>query len=109
MTTDLVATLSGFIADQTGHPAQVLEANRIPGGFSYETWLLRVSWQEGGERREGPMILRKAPLGGVLEPYDASKEFRVLEALEDTSMPAPRARSSRMRAKFGSGVRHSQD
>lgn len=90
MTTDLVDALSRFITDETGHPAQVLEANRIPGGFSYETWLLRVSWQEGGERREGPMILRKAPLGGVLEPYDASKEFRILDALEDTSMPAPR-------------------
>ena len=83
--------LSRFIAEQTGGPAEVTDLVRIPGGFSYETWRLRARWTDGGVRRDEPLIMRRAPRGGVLEPYDASKEFRVLKALEATAVPAPRA------------------
>jgi len=88
---DLEAQLGDFVAAQTGAPAQVRELNRIPGGFSYETWSLRASWEEEGGRRDERLILRRAPRGGVLEPYDASREFRVLRALEGTPVPVPRA------------------
>jgi aminoglycoside phosphotransferase (APT) family kinase protein len=80
-----------FIAEQTGGPAEVSDLVRIPGGFSYETWRLRARWTDGGVRRDEQLIMRRAPRGGVLEPYDASKEFRVLKALEATPVPAPRA------------------
>jgi len=83
--------LARFIAERTGGPAEVDELVRIPGGFSYETWRLRARWSEGGARREERLIMRRAPRGGVLEPYDASKEFRVLQALGETPVPAPRA------------------
>lgn len=88
---DVSTVLSRFIAEQTGHGAEVRDLARIPGGFSYETWKLRAAWSEGGVRQEARLIMRKAPRGGVLEPYDASKEFRVLKALEGTPVPAPRA------------------
>lgn len=88
--TEMEGKLAEFIAGHSGGPAEVRELTRIPGGFSYETWKLRASWSDGGERREEPLILRLAPRGGVLEPYDASREFRVLRALEGTEVPAPR-------------------
>jgi len=86
---DPAAVLARFIADQTGHAAEVRDLTRVPGGFSYETWSLRATWQQDGARHDARLIMRKAPRGGVLEPYDASKEFRVLKALEGTPVPAP--------------------
>ncbi len=88
---EMETVLARFIAEQTGGPADVRELNRIPGGFSYETWSLHANWSERGERREGRLILRRAPRGGVLEPYDATREFRVLQALENSAVPVPRA------------------
>jgi len=84
-------TLTTFIQDQTGAGAEVRDLERIPGGFSYETWRFRGVWTDAAERHDEPLIMRRAPRGGVLEPYDASKEFRVLRALEDTPVPVPRA------------------
>jgi aminoglycoside phosphotransferase (APT) family kinase protein len=83
--------LARFIATETGAPAEVSDLARIPGGFSYETWRLRARWTDGGGRHDEALVMRRAPRGGVLEPYDASKEFRVLRALESTPVPAPRA------------------
>lgn len=91
MMADTSRILARFIADQTGHTAEIRDLERIPGGFSYETWSLRATWEEAGARHDARLIMRKAPRGGVLEPYDASKEFRVLKALEGTAVPAPRA------------------
>jgi len=67
---------------------EVTDLVRIPGGFSYETWRLRARWTDGGERRDEPLIMRRAPRGGVPEPYDASKEVRVLRGLQPTPVPA---------------------
>ncbi|MDP6469915.1 MAG: phosphotransferase family protein [Pseudomonadales bacterium] len=83
--------LERFIEDQTGQAAEVSDLEHLPGGFSYGTWRLNARWYERGEWFESPLILRIAPRGGVLEPYDASVEFRILKALEATDFPAPRA------------------
>lgn len=83
--------LTTFIQDQTGAAAEVHDLERIPGGFSYETWRFRGVWTDEVGRHDERLIMRRAPRGGVLEPYDASKEFRVLRALEDTPVPVPRA------------------
>ena len=83
--------LARFISEQTGAPAEVQDLARIPGGFSYETWSLRARWSDAAGPHAERLVMRRAPRGGVLEPYDASKEFRVLRALEGTPVPAPRA------------------
>jgi aminoglycoside phosphotransferase (APT) family kinase protein len=88
---DTSTILARFITEQTAADATVRDLERIPGGFSYETWSLRACWQERASRQDARLILRKAPRGGVLEPYDASKEFRILQALQDTDVPVPRA------------------
>lgn len=84
---DMRQALSRFIAEQTGGPAEVHDLERIPGGFSYETWLASARWRNG----EARLVVRREPRGGVLEPYDASKEYRILKALEETDVPVPRA------------------
>jgi aminoglycoside phosphotransferase (APT) family kinase protein len=85
------AALARFIADQTGHAAEVDDVRHLLGGFSYETWRLRARWHERGARVDAPLIMRRAPRGGVLEPYDPEREFRVLRALEGSAVPVPRA------------------
>lgn len=86
---EATAILADFISAQTGAPAEVSGLERMPGGFSYETWRLRASWVGQGERRSAPLIMRKAPRAGLLEPYDASVEFRVLRVLQDSGVPVP--------------------
>lgn len=83
--------LSGFVARETGAGAEVRDLQRVPGGFSYETWTLRARWMENGARHDEKLVLRRAPRGGVLEPYDAMREMRLLKALEPTGIPTPRA------------------
>jgi aminoglycoside phosphotransferase (APT) family kinase protein len=87
---DLASAIQGFIAEQTGHAATVRELVRLPGGFSYETWSLQASWQDDEGRHDDRLIMRRAPRGGVLEPYDASREFRVLQAVAGSGVPVPR-------------------
>ncbi|MDG2303523.1 MAG: phosphotransferase family protein [Candidatus Binatia bacterium] len=84
---DMRQALARFIAEKTDGPAEVHELSRISGGFSYETWSARAKWRGG----EGHLVVRREPRGGVLEPYDASKEFRILRALEATRVPVPKA------------------
>jgi len=87
---ELENKLADFIRVRTGGAATVRELSRIPGGFSYETWSLRAAWTDCGQQRDQRLILRRAPRGGVLEPYDASREFRVLGALAGSDVPVPR-------------------
>lgn len=63
---------------------------RISGGFSWEVFRVDASWRADGEAHRAAYILRMAPDGGVLEPYDAEREFRVLKALGETDLPVPR-------------------
>ena len=86
----LADALTQFITAQTGAAAAVRDLQRIPGGFSYETWRFQARWQADGTHHDAALILRRAPLGGLLEPYDASREFRVLRALAGSAIPVPR-------------------
>ena len=88
---EMESKIAAFIGDQTGNTAEVEDLTRIPGGFSYETWSLRAKWTDGEGSHDDRLILRRAPRGGVLEPYDASREFRVIRALESTPVAVPRA------------------
>ncbi len=78
---DTVA-LEGFLANEFGDAPMTLE--RISGGQSNPTYFLIH-----GSRR---MVLRKQPNGPILRGAHAvDREFRVLKALEDTSVPVPEA------------------
>jgi len=61
-----------------------LQIELISGGRSNLTYLIRT--------QERSWVLRRPPLGHVLPTaHDMAREFRVLSALADTDVPAPRA------------------
>jgi len=61
---------------------------RAGSGFSNETWLFNLSWQEDeGPRSEG-MVLRYTPRSHPMFPeYDLSKQFRIMQCLQQTDVP----------------------
>jgi aminoglycoside phosphotransferase (APT) family kinase protein len=65
---------------------------RIAVGWSHETWLFDAHWTEGGEPRSQGFCLRRDPGNALLRHLShLGDQFRVLECLERTALPTPRA------------------
>lgn len=61
------------------------------GGWSHETYVFDAKWNEGGRELTRGFCLRKDPGTGLLRDLSSlDEQFRVLKALEPTSVPAPR-------------------
>ena len=60
-------------------------------GRSRENWSFDLAWHDEGRERLEPLMLRRDPLGGLVET-ERSKEFAILRALEAASVPAPAGR-----------------
>ncbi len=75
------AALSGAGVAPRGAAGRLAALTRLDGGYSWIT--LRVAWP-GGEA----VIVRVAPLGGTVEPYDPASEARRLRAVAGV-VPAP--------------------
>ncbi len=58
-------------------------------GWSMETFSLSLSYRKDGRLQERNIIIRKEPISGLLEPYDASIEYRVLTAINKTEIAVP--------------------
>jgi aminoglycoside phosphotransferase (APT) family kinase protein len=85
---DIAARLQSWLAEETGDPElRIEDLKRTSVGYSRENWVFRASWRDGG----GAFIARRDPVGSVLET-DRRIEGGVLQALEDTAVPAPRVR-----------------
>lgn len=67
----------------------ISQLQRIPTGMSRENWVFDASWTVDDERSEHPLIMRRDPVGSVLET-DRETEFAVLRALQDSPLPTPR-------------------
>src|SRR5579859_1897301 len=81
----LYAYLKGRIAGL----GSALEVRQFQGGTSNPTFLLTTDGA-AGERR---YVLRKKPPGALLSSaHQVDREFRVMKALADTDVPAPRMR-----------------
>lgn len=63
---------------------------RISEGLSRENWVFEGSWKEGGKSVSLPLILRRDPVGSLLET-ERRTEFDVLQPLPTTGLPVPRA------------------
>lgn len=75
--------VSRFFVESVPGGDAPLQIELISGGRSNLTYLIRA-----GERA---WVLRRPPLGHVLPTaHDMAREFRVLSALADTDVPAPR-------------------
>ena len=69
----------------------ISDLERSGAGFTNESFLFDLSWDEGPERKFAGMILRCE--GTVYPIYPEPKvemQFRILEQLEKTNVPAPR-------------------
>jgi aminoglycoside phosphotransferase (APT) family kinase protein len=81
----LAARLAGG-ADVTLHDVQ-----RITVGWSHETWLFDATWHAGGAEVRRGCCLRRDPGNALLrEMSDLGTQFRVLQCLAGTAVPAPR-------------------
>lgn len=91
MDDQMLGRLQAFFADELADAtARVTGLVKTSIGRSRENWsfdLVRRDQDTGGELRE-PLMLRRDPLGGLVET-ERSKEFAILRALENASVPAP--------------------
>ena len=76
------------------------EALRIPElsgpsdtGFSNDTLLFDLVWNEAGRERSEGLVVRIEPTGFKIFPrYDIAQQYRVMRLLEPTGVPVPRMR-----------------
>ncbi|HKV85279.1 MAG TPA: phosphotransferase family protein [Ktedonobacterales bacterium] len=75
--------LRRFLAQQVPGPDLPLQIQRIRGGHSNETFFITRGVEE--------WVLRRPPRGPLLPTaHDVAREYRVLQALTRTNVPAPR-------------------
>ncbi|RIL03942.1 MAG: phosphotransferase [Proteobacteria bacterium] len=60
-------------------------------GFSSDTLLFDLAYEQDGERVARALVCRAEPAGyGVFPSYDVTRQYRILEALAATGVPVPR-------------------
>lgn len=72
------------------HDLEVVRLVRIHGGASRETWRCSVRWQENGLDYERGLILRRDPVGSLIET-DRRVEFAACATFRDGAVPVPEA------------------
>jgi aminoglycoside phosphotransferase (APT) family kinase protein len=88
----LEAKLEGFLLSRLpgARGVKVISLERSTEGFSQETFSFLVEIVEnGGATSRRSFVAKRAPVAGLLEPYDLEPEFRVLNALSDDPLPSP--------------------
>lgn len=65
-----------------------------PGaGLSNETYLFDIDWRDGGASHVQSLVVRLQPTDFLIFPeYDLRAQFRILECLDRTDVPVPKAR-----------------
>ncbi len=77
--------------------ARKLELSELRGpsltGFSSDTLMFDLCWEESGEKRREKLVARLEPIGERVFPhYDLDLQFRAMQSLECTDVPVPRMR-----------------
>lgn len=80
--------IRAYLAEKLEAPdLQLVGVQRIAVGWSHETWLFDAVWSEGSQG----FCLRRDPGNALLrELSDLATQFRVLQCLADTEVPAPK-------------------
>ena len=65
---------------------RITSLKRSPGGLSTENYYVDAETNQG----KFTWVMRMDPPGGVLEPYDVIREYRVIKALENSEVPVPK-------------------
>ena len=67
------------------------DVQRIAVGWSHETWLFDLHYQERGAAHSLGLCLRRDPGNALLRHIsDLEQQFRVLQCLEATPLPTPK-------------------
>ncbi|WP_084783165.1 phosphotransferase family protein [Bacillus dakarensis] len=67
---------------------EITELSRIHGGASRETYSLTARWRDGGKAVERPLILRRDPVGSLIET-DREVEYNAYSAFYPLGLPVP--------------------
>lgn len=88
---EVAAALRDFLARRLPEDAapQVLELRRAGTGSSRENWPFDAVWHIEGRPVRHRLLLRRDPPAAVVDTQRA-REFRLLQRLADTPVPAPR-------------------
>jgi aminoglycoside phosphotransferase (APT) family kinase protein len=70
---------------------RLADIEQIAVGWSHETWLFDARWNDGDATRAQGFCLRRDPGNALLrELSDLAVQFRVLQCLDPTPVPAPK-------------------
>lgn len=84
----LIKYLEHKMPDASGF--EVSDLNRIHGGASRETYRLNLSYQEGGTAQERGLILRRDPVGSLIDT-ERALEFTAYASFHGGPVPVPEA------------------
>ena len=92
ITSDVEPLLVDFLTRRISEPAglSIGPVGRVATGLSRENWVFDLSFGDEAQRQSQPLIVRRDPIGGLLDT-DRRTEFEILQAVEPTAVPAPRA------------------
>jgi aminoglycoside phosphotransferase (APT) family kinase protein len=88
---EVLQQLESFIRARLGPTATVEGFSRVATGKSRQNWLFDAVWHDGESLQREPLIVRRNPLGGLLDT-DRADEFAMLRALEAAAIPTPQVR-----------------
>lgn len=64
---------------------------KVPeAGFSTDTFLFDMSWQEAGQQRSEGMVIRRPPQLPIWPDYDLGLQVDVMQYLQGTNVPVPK-------------------
>lgn len=86
----ILERLETFLAHELGSSPRIVNLTRPTLGRSREQWLFDAVWG-GPDAEPEPLILRRDPLGGLVES-ERGQEYALLKALENSTVPSPTAR-----------------
>ncbi len=88
---DVLRQLETFVRKRLCPETTIQGFSRVSTGRSRQNWIFDAVWQHEGTTKREPLIVRRDPLGGLLET-DRGVEFNLLQALESAPIPTPQVR-----------------
>src|SRR5262249_7751663 len=88
---DFAARLEAFLAEQAQSPVRLVQARRLTGGASRDTWAVDLVVEQGSLAGPHALVLRR-DLGGTIADTALSREqeFRLLQAAHAAGVRVPR-------------------
>jgi aminoglycoside phosphotransferase (APT) family kinase protein len=88
----LETRFKGYLQSKIPKAQNLTLANfiQMTEGFSYETYLVDAQWIMGPEEVSQGFAIRRVPAAGAVEPYNIKAQYRILEVVENTPVPAPK-------------------